>query len=102
MLITSVSNQVLDSSRAVDSYYRCGARFAMFCDDVFTQKYVAASNLTDDARDKAFPEVWAYAYDKYWYLPLVGIDYVHGASAKLKWKPRSDGLMLFTEMTLAP
>jgi peptide/nickel transport system substrate-binding protein len=100
MLITSVSNQVLDSSRALDSYYRCGARFAMFCDDTFTQKYVAASQLTDDARDKAFRDVWAYAYDKYWYLPLVGIDYVHGASAKLKWKPRNDGLVLFTEMAL--
>jgi peptide/nickel transport system substrate-binding protein len=102
LLITSVSNQVLDSSRALDSYYRCGARFAMFCDDAFTQKYTAASQLTDDARDKAFREVWAYAYDKYWYLPLVGIDYIHGAATNLKWKPRSDGLVLFAEMSLSP
>jgi peptide/nickel transport system substrate-binding protein len=102
MIMTSVSNQVLDSSRVMDSYYRCDSRFATFCDEQFNRQLIAAGHLLDDARDKAFRDLWTYAYDKYWYIPLVGIDYVHGGSAKLKWTPRTDGLVLYTEMSLDP
>jgi hypothetical protein len=34
--------------------------------------------------------LWEYAYDKYWYVPLFGLNWVHGASAKLQWTPRID------------
>jgi peptide/nickel transport system substrate-binding protein len=62
--------------------------------------YNAAAPLTGEARDKAFQTIWEYGYDKIWYMPLFGLNWVHGASAKLSWTPRVDGLVLFSEMNL--
>jgi peptide/nickel transport system substrate-binding protein len=97
---TSVSNPVLDSTRPLDVYYQCTGRYRIGCDDEVTKLYNAAAPLTGEARDKAFQKVWEYGYDKYWYMPLFGLNWVHGASAKLAWEPRVDGLVLFSEMNL--
>jgi peptide/nickel transport system substrate-binding protein len=97
---TSVSNPVLDSTRPLDVYYVCGGRYRIGCDDEVMKLYNAAAPLTGDARDKAFQKIWEYGYDKIWYMPLFGLNWVHGASAKLKWEPRVDGLVLFSEMSL--
>jgi peptide/nickel transport system substrate-binding protein len=97
---TSVSNPVLDSTRPLDVYYACTGRYRIGCDDEVTKLYNAAAPLTGDERDKAFQKVWEYGYDKYWYMPLFGLNWVHGASSKLKWEPRVDGMVLFTEMSL--
>ena len=97
---TSVSNPVLDSTRPLDVYYVCGARYKIGCDDEITKLYSAAAPLTGDARDQAFQKVWEYGYDKIWYMPLFGLNWVHGASAKLAWTPRIDGMVLFSEMNL--
>jgi hypothetical protein len=56
--------------------------------------------LTGAARDKAFQGLWEYTYDQYLYMPLFGLNWVHGAWAKLQWAPRIDGLVLFAEMGL--
>ena len=96
---TSVSNPVLDSTRPLDVYYVCGARYKIGCDDEITKMYAAAAPLTGEARDAAFQKIWAYGYDKIWYMPLFGLNWVHGAS-KLAWNPRMDGLVLFSEMNL--
>jgi peptide/nickel transport system substrate-binding protein len=97
---TSVSNPVLDSSRPLDVYYVCGGRYKIGCDDEFMKLYNEATPLTGDARDKAFQKVWEYAYDKFWYMPLFGLNWVHGAADKLTWTPRMDGLVRFSEMNL--
>jgi peptide/nickel transport system substrate-binding protein len=99
---TSVSNPVLDSTRPLDVYYVCGGRYKIGCDDEITKLYSAAAPLTGDARDKAFQKIWEYGYDKFWYMPLFGLNWVHGASAKLAWTPRIDGMVLFSEMNLEP
>ena len=96
---TSVSNPVLDSTRPMDVYYVCGGRYKIGCDDEITKMYSEAAPQTGEARDKAFQKIWAYGYDKIWYMPLFGLNWVHGAS-KLKWEPRVDGLVLFSEMSL--
>ncbi|HZO28453.1 MAG TPA: ABC transporter substrate-binding protein [Chloroflexota bacterium] len=97
---TSVSNPVLDSTRPLDVYYLCTGRYRIGCDEEVVKLYNEAAPLTGDARDKAFQKVWEYGYDKIWYMPLFGLNWVHGASAKLKWEPRVDGLVLFNEMNL--
>ena len=97
---TSVSNPVLDSTRPLDVYYVCGGRYKIGCDEELMKLYNAAAPLTGEARDQAFQKVWEYGYDKIWYMPLFGLNWVHGASAKLKWEPRIDGMVLFSEMTL--
>ena len=34
--------------------------------------------LAGEARDKGFQGLWEYAYDKHWYMPLFGLNWVHG------------------------
>ena len=68
----------------------------------FDRKYTEAKALTGEARDKAFQGLWEYANDKYLYLTLFGLNWVHGAAPKLQWTPRIDGLVLYTEMSLTP
>jgi peptide/nickel transport system substrate-binding protein len=100
--MTSVSSPILDASRAIDIYYACGGRYRITCDPEWDRRYAEAKNLTGDARDKAFQGLFEYAYDKYWYVPLFGLNWVHGASAKLQWTPRSDSGVRFWEMSLKP
>jgi peptide/nickel transport system substrate-binding protein len=100
-LMTAASNPVFDSSRVMDSYYPCEGRFSMWCDQEFTQKWKAALGLIGEERDKAFQELWSIAYDRVAFAPLFGLDYVHGIDPRLKWTPRDDGFMLFSEMELS-
>jgi peptide/nickel transport system substrate-binding protein len=100
--MTSVSSPTLDSSRPFDLYYLCGGRNHIGCDQEWDRRYSEAKVLTGDARDKAFQGLWEYAYDKYWYVPLFGLNWAHGASARLQWEPRVDGQLVFTEIALNP
>jgi len=101
LLLRSPSNPVLDSSRVVDQSYMCGARFSLICDAKLDQMLKDAGAQTGEERDKTYQAAWAYAYDQYWFIPLFGLDYVHGASPRLKWTPHPDQVTLFTDMTLA-
>jgi hypothetical protein len=59
-----------------------------------------ASSASGEERRKLYQELWQTAYDNYWVLPLLGLDYVHGSSAKVVWTPRIDNNWLFVEMQL--
>jgi peptide/nickel transport system substrate-binding protein len=97
---TSVSNPVLDSTRPLDVYYVCGGRNRIGCDDEVMKLYAEAAPKTGPERDAAFQKIWEYGYKQIWYMPMFGLNWVHGASKQLKWEPRIDGLVLFSEMTL--
>ena len=50
---------------------------------------------------KGFQELWATAREANVFMPLYGLNFVHGISPKLHWnKPRQDLLRLFNEWTL--
>jgi peptide/nickel transport system substrate-binding protein len=98
--MTSVSNPVLDSSRAFDVYHACGGRNNIGCDTDWDRKYTEAKGLAGDARDKAFQGLWESASEMYKYVPLFGLNWAHGTSAKLQWTPRLDGLVVLTSMSL--
>ena len=100
LLQTRVSSPVLDSSRIFDAYYACGSIYKIGCDQEFDRRYGEVRGLTGEARDKAFQGLWEYAYDKLWYLPMFGLNWVHAAGPKMQWMPRIDGLVLFSEMSL--
>ena len=102
LLMTSVSSPILDASRPFDIYYACGGRYRRTCDPEWDRRYAEAKVLTGDARDKAFQALQEYQYDKYWYRPLFGLNWTHGASAKLQWTPRNDSGVRFWEMSLKP
>jgi peptide/nickel transport system substrate-binding protein len=101
LLMTSVSSPILDASRPFDIYYACGGRYRITCDPEWDRRYAEVKNLTGEARDKGFQGLWEYAYDKYWYMPLFGLNWVHGATAKLQWTPRNDSGVRFWEMSLS-
>jgi peptide/nickel transport system substrate-binding protein len=100
--MTSASSAILDSSRPFETYYMCGGRNHIGCDPEFDRQFQAAKLLEADARDKALQGLWEYAYDKYWYVPLFGLNWSHGASARLQWEPRVDGQVVFRDMGLQP
>jgi peptide/nickel transport system substrate-binding protein len=84
LLQTSISSPILDRSRIFDFYYTCGALYRIGCDPEFDRRYGEAKDLTGEARDKAFQGLWEYTSDKLWYLPMFGLNWVHGAGAKLQ------------------
>jgi peptide/nickel transport system substrate-binding protein len=100
--VTSVSSPILDSSRVFDVDYTCVARNRIGCDPEFDRRYAEAKVLSGEARDKAFQGLWEYLYDQYLYIPLFGLNWAHGATARLQWTPRIDGMVLFAEMGLNP
>jgi peptide/nickel transport system substrate-binding protein len=99
--LTSVSDPVLDSSRALQNYYACGGVSAHWCDREWTDKFTQVLGMSGDARVKGFQELWATAYDQNVFIPLFGLNFVHGMSPKLKWGPvRQDLIRNFNEWTL--
>jgi peptide/nickel transport system substrate-binding protein len=100
--MTSASSAILDSSRPFETYYMCGGRNHIGCDPEFDRQFQPPKLLEGDARDKALQGLWEYAYDKYWYVPLFGLNWSHGASARLQWEPRVDGQVVFRDMGLQP
>jgi peptide/nickel transport system substrate-binding protein len=97
--LNSASSPIVDSSRPFDLYYLCGGRSHIGCDQEGDRLYKEARELEGDARDKAFQQVWAYFYDKYYYVPLFALNWTHGASARLVWEPQPDGLLVFSNMS---
>jgi len=101
--LTSVSDPVLDSSRAMLNYYQCGGVQAAWCDQEWTNKFTQTLGLNGDARAKGFQELWATAYDQNVFIPLFGLNFIHGISPKLHWGPkRQDLIRNFSDWTLDP
>jgi peptide/nickel transport system substrate-binding protein len=99
--LTSVSDPVLDSSRALLNYYACGGVSAQWCDQEWTAKFTNVLGLSGDARVKGFQELWQVAYDQNVFIPLFGLNFVHGMSPKLHWGPvRQDLIRNFADWTL--
>jgi peptide/nickel transport system substrate-binding protein len=100
--LTAVSDPVLDSSRALTSYFRCGGVQSVWCDQEWTNKFDNVLGLGGDARVKGFQELWQVVYDQNVFIPLYGLNFIHGMSPKLKWGPvRQDLIRDFAEWTLA-
>ena len=92
---------MLDSSRVLISYYQCGGTNTTWCDQEFNTKLTNVLGLGGDARAKGFQELWATAYDQNVFIPLYGLNFIHGISPKLHWGPaRQDLIRDFTEWKL--
>jgi peptide/nickel transport system substrate-binding protein len=100
--MTSASDPVLDSSRTLTTYFRCGGVSSAWCDQEWTTKFNNVLGLSGDARAKGFQELWQVAYDQNVVVPLFGLNFIHGISPKLHWGkyPRYDLVRDFTEWTL--
>ena len=99
-LLVAASNTTFDSFRMLTSYYPCGGQFAHACDEAFTAKLAETATKSGPEREQGFRDLWKTTHDNYWVIPLFGLDFVHGTSAKLTWKPRVDQQWMYAEMTL--
>jgi peptide/nickel transport system substrate-binding protein len=100
--LTSASDPVLDSSRTLTQYYKCGGVSAVWCDPEWTDKFNNVLGLSGEARSKGFQELWQVAYDQNVFIPLFGLNFIHGLSPKLHWDPakRYDLIRDFTQWRL--
>lgn len=99
LIIISASNIQFDTSRVMNFYYGTG-QFSHSDDATFQAEMDKAAVLSGDARVGAYRALWAEAYDKYWVVPIFGIDYIHGLSARTDWTPRDDGFVYFNTVKL--
>lgn len=93
-------NEIGDFAISVDSYYRSNGVTSTVEDPELDKKHEAASQLTGEARHKAYQEIAKYVYDKYYYVPVNYPNFYFGLSSKVDWKARTDGFILAKEMTL--
>jgi peptide/nickel transport system substrate-binding protein len=100
MIIISASNIQFDTSRVMNFYFGMG-QFSHADSPEFQAKMDKAAVLKGDARAAAYKALWSEAHDNYWVVPIFGIDYIHGLSARVNWTPRDDGFVYFNAMTLA-
>jgi peptide/nickel transport system substrate-binding protein len=102
LFLSSSSDPVLDSSRTIAQKMRCGGVNSAWCDQEWTAKFNIAQGLSGDARSKAFQELWQIAYDQNVFIPLFGLNFVHGISPKLNWDPteRNDLVRDFSQWRL--
>ena len=102
LLLNSASDPVLDSSRTLTRYYSCGGVASHWCDQEWTAKYNNVLGLGGEARSKGFQELWQIAYDQNVFIPMFGLNYIHGISPKFHWDPvkRYDIVRDFTQWTL--
>jgi peptide/nickel transport system substrate-binding protein len=99
--LTAVSDPVLDSSRALTNYYSCGGVQSVWCDQAWNAKFTNVLGLSGDARVQGFQELWATAYEQNVFIPLFGLNFIHGMSPKLHWgPPRQDLIRAMNEWTL--
>ena len=100
--LTAASDPVLDSSRVLTNYFACGGVSAHWCDQAWTDKYNNVLGLGGDARAKGFQELWATIHEQNVFIPLFGLNFVHGMSPKLNLGPvRQDLIRQFNDWTLA-
>jgi peptide/nickel transport system substrate-binding protein len=102
LFLGAFSDPVLDSSRTMNSYFRCGGAQSQWCDEEWTAKFNNVLGLSGEARSKGFQELWQIAYDQNVFIPLFGLNFVHGISPKFHWDPakRYDLVRDFTQWTL--
>jgi peptide/nickel transport system substrate-binding protein len=100
--LTMASDPVVDSSRTLFQKYRCGGVTSQWCDQEWTAKFDNVLGLSGEARAKGFQELWQVAYDQNVWIPLFGMNFVHGTSPKFHWDPakRYDLVRDFTQWTL--
>jgi peptide/nickel transport system substrate-binding protein len=99
MLISAASNIQFDSSRLINNYFGLGL-FSHADSEEFAARMAEVGSLSGDERARGYQELWAAIREEYWVVPIFGINYVHGLSARVDWTPRSDGFVYFNTASL--
>jgi peptide/nickel transport system substrate-binding protein len=96
----STSADLLDADRSL-TQLACPSKQTDWCHKQYTD-LVNKARVTNDAkaRQDLYNQATAIQFEEAPLLYLVNPDDIYGMSAKLVWKPRLDGKVLFKEMSL--
>lgn len=95
------SNELLDADRPLSAYYHMGGVGSSNTNEDMAAKIDAARSESDLAnREQLYQEVLQTAYDEAYFLFLLNIDDIYGASERLGWEPRVDAKILVSTMSV--
>ena len=95
------SNELLDADRPLSAYYHMNGVGSSNTDADMAAMIDAARTETDVAkRETLYHDVLQRAYDEAYFLFLLNINDVYGASERLDWEPRVDAKILVSTMSV--
>jgi peptide/nickel transport system substrate-binding protein len=96
-------NTLFDADRTLTLYYhKDGAASSNDDDEISAWVDEARTELDVDRRQQLYWNAVQAAYDKAFFVFLVGQQDIYGASERLVFAPRADGLVLVKEMSVRP
>ena len=102
-IFVSSSNELLDPSRQLPTYYQAGGRGASNSDPALADLVErAGTELDEAARHELYRQAVALAHEQAYLVWLVNTEDVYGLSERMRWTPRADSKLLVTEMSFAP
>ena len=100
-IFVSSSNELLDPSRQLPTYYQAGGRGASNSDAELADLVErAGTELDEAARHELYRQAVALAHEQAYLVWLVNTEDVYGLSERLRWTPRADSKLLVSEMSL--
>ena len=93
-------NEMGDASATTSKYMRGATEISTYCNKDIEAEDAKASQLVGEPRTKAYQALMAKLYEEEPTIPVAQLLFAYGATARLDWKPRLDGLILVREMSL--
>ena len=102
-IFVSSSNELLDPSRQLQTYYDRNGIGASNSNTVLSDLIERGRSELDEAeRDRLYQQAVRVAYDNAYFVWLVNNEDLYGMSARLRWTPRADSKLLVQEMAVVP
>jgi peptide/nickel transport system substrate-binding protein len=100
-IFVSSSNDILDPSRQLNTYYASDGIGASNSDQALTDLVHQGQSTLDPAeRDAIYQEAVKIAYDGAYFAFLVSNEDLYGMSERMQWTPRVDSKLLVKEMSV--
>jgi peptide/nickel transport system substrate-binding protein len=101
-IFVSSSNDLLDPSRQLATYYQAGGIGSSNSNEELSALIdEGRAELDSDKRQTIYEEAVKIAYDEAYFVWLVSNEDLYGLSERLVWTPRVDSKLLVKEMSLA-
>ena len=100
-IFVSSSNDILDPSRQLATYYAAGGIGSSNSNEELAALVDAGRAETDAAaREATYEQAVQMAYDEAYFVWLVSNQDIYGMSERLQWTPRVDSKLLVKEMSV--